>query len=189
MLSKVIRYFLFLICMTSVAFAAVKDPAWEKYVSSQQELQEAVYELARSLSVMEDEDPKLFNLNRDLQFALIEQKNLRYYDLFLKHPERIVRDYGFSTFISFPWTENDEKALQKENRNYRRLSKQIKKQKQKLEGDKNYLGLTEKFVLLSETLEYKKLEERFFQIPAQVEKILAQQAQHFSYHEYQETAK
>lgn len=186
---KRIYVFFFLFCVASSAYADVKDPAWEKYISSQQEIQEAVYELAESLSIMEGDDSSLFDLNRDLQFAMIEQKSLRYYHLFQKHPERIVRDYGFASFIQFPWTDGDEEDLRKENKSYRRLSKQIKKEKQKLENDKNYSAMTEKIILLSETREYQKLEQRFFRIPTEVEKILLQQIQHFSYHEYRDAAR
>jgi hypothetical protein len=186
--SKIIPYALFLMFMSATVLADVKDPAWEKYVSSQREIQEDVYELAESQFLIEGEDASLFKLNRDFLLAMIEQKSLRYYYLFIKHPERIVRDYGFSTFIQFPWTESDETALGKENKSYRRLSKQIKKKKQKLEGDKNYTAMTEKIILLSDTFEYQQLEKRFFEIPMQVEKILAQQARHFSYHEHREVA-
>lgn len=97
---------------------------WKDYTVAQKRFQ---FDLAKLLT---DEWPHLVGvaaLQRDLQFALIELKNMRFNYLMDYAPERLVLDKGLSTFASFEWTEADSETLREIDTNYAKLERWVEK--------------------------------------------------------------
>jgi hypothetical protein len=97
---------------------------WKDYTVAQKRFQ---YDLARLLT---DEWPQLdgiAGLQRDLQFALIELKNMRFNYLMDYAPDRLVLDKGLRTFAEFDWTEADSEDLREIDTNYAKLERWVEK--------------------------------------------------------------
>jgi hypothetical protein len=97
---------------------------WKDYTVAQKRFQ---FDLAKLLT---DEWPNLVDvagLQRDLQFALIELKNMRFNYLMDYAPERLVLDKGLATFASFDWTEADSESLREIDANYAKLERWVEK--------------------------------------------------------------
>ncbi len=167
--------FLFLMLAVSSAQAGQKaaapsDEAWDYYVKVQKQTQVAFHHLVR-LHLHDLRDTVEQSL--DLQLATADQNSARYYFLLAHAPSKIIRDKGFSAFVNFPWTPEDEALIAAGDKAFQKRQKQIDKLKKKLEGDPAYKKIQDKLGALSGTIEYQKIQSRFRYVPRDVETLLA----------------
>lgn len=171
-----IVFFLFLLCAAGTVYAGrdkapvQSDAAWDYYLKVQKQTQVAFHHLVR-LHLHNFKDTVQQSL--DLQLATADQNSERYYFLLSRDPSRIVRDKGFSAFVNFPWTPEDEALIAAEDKTFQKRQKQIDKLKKKLEGNPDYKKIQDKLAALSGGIEYQKIQSRFRYVPRDVETLLA----------------
>jgi len=159
-----------IIAACSLAFAEANDPAWDRYISSQKQVQ------VKTHHYMKLEAPKLtelFDKSLDLQLSLIDQKSVRFNFLLAHHPEEIERRQGFESFVNFPWTDEDEQVLEQANGEYRSLKEKIAKLTQTVESDPDFPQLKSQLLSLESNVKYREVISRFRFVPQEIESMLS----------------
>jgi hypothetical protein len=131
---------------------------WKDYTVAQKRFQ---FDLAKLLT---DEWPNLVGvagLERDLQFALIELKNMRFNYLVDYAPERLVLDKGLSAFAGFEWTETDSEALREINANYPKLERWVEKFTAELSEHPDFPEAERQIISLQHHDYYRSMVERY----------------------------
>ena len=146
-------FFSLFLCSQSFA-ETVKDPLWEKYVSS-----EVLFQIrwADLLIYKAPHLKDLIEIRRDLHLAKIERRTFRYYYLFERKPFRITRDDGLLNWMIFDWELHEEEYLNQSNDRYRYLTLRRKKLVKLNNGHPQSLALNKVFIEVANTPEGKEL--------------------------------
>lgn len=160
--------FLMVLPVTASA-EATYDRAWETYVTAQKKLQNAMH---YHLRLYGNEFNEYLDISQELQLALVDAKNERFY-YFLNHePARIVRDQGFEEFVNFAWVEEDEAMLVAENRDYEKLQKRIQRLQVELEEAPYRDRVRDNLFDFKQSAKYKEVLARFRFISDDIEAML-----------------
>jgi len=157
------------ITLTGASEEGGRDLAWGKYSSSQKKIQVAFHHLVR-LNWPDLKD--IIHKSQELQLALVDERDRRFYYLLEHEPDRIVRDDGFSAFVNFDWAEEDTDSLREKNPNYRKLEKKIKKLKKEVDEDGRYKQVQDNLKSLEGERPYMAIMARFRFVAEEVERIL-----------------
>lgn len=146
-----------------------EDPAWETYIKAHKEAQVAFHHEVR-LRMHELRDT--IALSQEMQIENANQKTARFYYLQAHAPGRIVRSQGFSAFINFEWTDEDETRLMAEDKEYRKRQKKIDKLREKLDKNPDFESILKQLDEINGSIEYERIRNRFRFMPEEVEKLL-----------------
>jgi len=145
------------------------DPAWETYIQAQKEIQVAFHHLVR---LHLHDLRKIIEESRDLELAKADQKSERFYYLMHNAPGRIVRDQGFEPFVNFSWTDEDEEALRRSSKSFRKREKDMLELRKRLEGRPEFQEILQKLSELRNSPDYVRIQARFRFIPRDVAQLL-----------------
>lgn len=146
-----------------------EDPAWETYIKAHKEAQVAFHHEVR-LRLHELRDT--IAQSQEMQIENANQRTAQFYYLSAHDPGRIVRNQGFSAFINFEWTDQDEARLTAEDKEYRKRQKKIDKLREKLDKNPDFQSILKQLDEIGGSIEYERIRNRFRFMPEEVEKLL-----------------
>ncbi|MBT3378681.1 MAG: hypothetical protein HN742_30575 [Lentisphaerae bacterium] len=155
-----------LLCLCIAVCAAPKeDVQWERLANTQKTLQVGI---ARLLVTKAPQFKELIEVQRDLQLTMIGMRGKKYYYLLETAPGRIARDKGFSAWVNFKWSAEDEAKLEASDPGYVELCARKRALKDKSQGHPSWPELRKVFAEVRPEQEYQAL---YKQLMATTEEI------------------
>ena len=145
------------------------EKSWTTYAHAQRTLQQ---ELADFFINRRPDLKENFEVNRDLQLALIERRSLEFRYLLSAHPEQIVSDQGVSRFANYRWTEENQNALRHTSPEYEAARKRVEELSKRNEEASRKQSLHEAQQGLAKDAELQKIYQRFEEREQAVQKML-----------------
>ena len=168
---NLIPLFLFVatLCLPAAFAETAKDTAWEIYISSQKKLQVALHELVR---LHQPELKPVIDKGREWQLGLADLRSRRFYHLLKIEPQRIARTGGFSEFVNFSWSDQDEETLRVSDSDFRKLAERVEKLSREVSADPTFSEVETQLKLLEKDPHYLEILARFRFVSKDVEDAL-----------------
>ena len=168
-MSKKIATLVICFFLLTTASYAMEDIVWEEYIKAKKQYQTALAELLlRQLPEAEE----IIEVQRDIQFNMIEMRSEKFYFILKNYPEKLVADQGISPWSNFEWSEEHEKELIRTNEKYRQLKDEYGAMKKINQGHRQWSIVRERFPLIRETDEYQLLHKALLSSLAEIDEKL-----------------
>jgi hypothetical protein len=145
------------------------EKAWTAHAQAQCQLQQ---ELAKFFISRRPDLKERFELNRDLQLALIDRRSMEFRYLLATHPEKIVRDQGISRLANYEWTDEDQNALRRSSPEYEAARKRVEELRKRSEETSQGHTLRDAQQALAKDPELLSIYQRFEEREQAAQKML-----------------